>query len=140
LTGSNTETFRTTITVRFGDVDSAGIVYFSRFLDYVHIALEEFFSKMVDIDYPDMIQQHRLGFPTAHLEMDFIRPLRYGDRVDVGVLIEKLGKTSAIWRYRLSLAGESEPATVARQVTVCTDMDSFEKREIPGWLRERLEP
>jgi 4-hydroxybenzoyl-CoA thioesterase len=131
--------FRTAITVRFGDVDSAGIVYFSNFLDYVHVGLEEFFSKVVGIEYPSLIQQRRLGFPTAHLEMDFIRPLRYGDRVEVEVHIEKLGRTSAIWRYRLFPVGAPEPAAVARQVTVCTDMDSFEKREIPGWLRERLE-
>lgn len=130
--------FRATITVRFGDVDRAGIVYFPRFLNYIHIALEEFFSKVVGIDYPVLIQEHRLAFPTVHLEMDFRRPLRYGDRVGVEVIPEKLGNTSVTWRYRLYRPGETEPAAEGCQITVCSDMDAFEKVEIPGWLRDKL--
>ncbi len=130
--------FRAEITVRFGDVDRAGIVYYPRFLNYIHIALEEFFSKVVGLEYPMLIQEHRLAFPTVHLEMDFVRPLRYGDRVGVEVIPEKLGTSSATWRYRLYRPGESEPAAEGCQVTVCTDMDVFEKRPIPDWLRERI--
>lgn len=130
--------FRAAITVRFGDVDRAGIVYFPRFLNYIHIALEEFFSKVVGIDYPMLIQEHNLAFPTVHLEMDFIRPLRYGDRVGIEVEPEKLGRTSVTWCYRLYRPGEDEPAAVGRQVTVNTKMDTFEKFEIPDWLREKL--
>lgn len=134
------EPFRATITVRFGDVDRAGIVYFPRFLNYIHIALEEFFSNVVGIDYPMLIQEHGLAFPTVHLEMDFIRPLRYGDRVAVEVVPEKLGKTSVTWCYRLYRPGETEPAAVGRQVTVNTNMVTFEKFEIPDWLRAKLTP
>ncbi len=133
-----TSSFRATITVRFGDVDRAGIVYFPRFLNYIHIALEEYFSKVVGIDYPVLIKEHRLAYPTVHLEMDFMRPLRYGDRVGVEVKPEKIGTTSVTWTYRLFRPGEDEPAAVGRQVTVNTNMDTFEKFEIPEWLRKRL--
>ena len=131
--------FRATITVRFGDVDRAGIVYFPRFLNYIHIALEEYFSKVLDIEYPVLIQEHRLAFPSVHLEMDFIRPLRFGDKVGVEVVTEKIGRTSVTWRYRLFRPDETEPAAEGCQVTVCTNMDTFVKLELPDWLRERLE-
>lgn len=84
-----------------------------------------------------LIQKHRLAFPTVHFEMDFRRSLRDGDRVGVEVTAEKLGQTSVTWCYRLFRPGESEPAAVGRQVTVNTNMDTFEKFEIPDWLRER---
>ncbi len=132
------EPFRATITVRFGDVDPAGIVYFPRFLNYIHVALEEFFSRVVGIDYPVLIEKHRVAFPTVHIEMDFKRPLRYGDRVGVEVTPTKLGRTSVEWRYDLFRPNQSVAAASARLVTVYTNMDTFEKEEIPGWLREKL--
>ncbi len=53
--------------------------------------------------------------------------------------IERIGTTSIGWRYRLHRAGEPEPAAEARLVTVNLEMESQEKRELPEWLRERLE-
>ena len=85
-----------------------------------------------------LIQEHGFAFPTVHLEMDFLRPLRYGDRVGVEVEVEKLGTSSVTWCYRLYRPGESEPAAVGRQVTVATDMSTFEKLDLPAWLRDKL--
>jgi len=36
--------FSTRITVRFGDTDPAGLVYYRNIFHYFHIALEEFFA------------------------------------------------------------------------------------------------
>jgi 4-hydroxybenzoyl-CoA thioesterase len=57
--------FQARIRVRFGDIDYAGIVYYPRFLHYFHVALEEFFEAEVGIDYPAILNRHRLGFPTV---------------------------------------------------------------------------
>ncbi|HXT20355.1 MAG TPA: thioesterase family protein [Thermoanaerobaculia bacterium] len=129
--------FRAHLKVRFGDIDHAGIVYYPRFLHYFHVALEEFFSEVVGIEYHTVINEQRFGLPSVHLEIDFRRPLRFGDRIDVELRGLELGNTSVTWRYVVwkqdgSLAAE---ATI---VTVGMDMDSYAKRELPPWLREKL--
>ena len=131
--------FRSLLKIRFGDIDHAGIVYYPRFLHYFHVALEEFFGQQLGIDYPILIDEHRLGLPTVHLETDFRRPLRYGDQIDVEVSVLKIGKSSITFGYRVFKPGEKESLIEGHNVAVCLDMDTFKKRDVPDWLRMRLE-
>ena len=131
--------FRSQLKIRFGDIDHAGIVYYPRFLHYFHVALEEFFGQALKVDYPVLFDQHRIGLPTVHLETDFRRPLRYGDLIEVEVKVLNLGKTSITFGYRVFKIGEGEPRIEGHNVTVCLDTNTFRKKEIPDWLRERLE-
>lgn len=135
--------FRARLKVRFGDIDHAGIVYYPRFLHYFHVALEEFFSQELGMQYSEVINERRLGFPTVHLEIDFHRPLRFGDEIDVEVGVPEIGTTSIRWRYQVfrveGAEGLEEPAAAGEFVTVALDMDTYEKTPIPGWLREPLE-
>lgn len=129
---------RTQLTVRFGDVDLAGIVYFPRFLHYCHVGMEDYFSNVLGIDYDKLLLDHRLAFPTVHIEIDFLRPLSFGERVEIEMEITKIGTTSVEWKYRIYRLGESEAIAKSRQVTVCTDLDSFKKKAFPEWLQSRL--
>jgi 4-hydroxybenzoyl-CoA thioesterase len=131
--------YRAELVVRFGHIDQAGIVYYPRLVNYFHVAMEEFFGAVLGTDYPSFLSLHRLGLPAAHLDVGFLRPLRYGDHIQVEVGIEKVGNTSIVWRYQIFRPDEKEPAARARIVTVNVDMDTFEKKAVPDWLRQRLE-
>jgi len=130
--------FRARLKVRFGDIDHAGIVYYPRFLHYFHVALEEFFTEVVAVEYHTVINEHRLGLPSVHLQIDFRTPLRFGDEVDVEVRGLELGTTSVTWRYAVWKA-DGALAAEATIVTVALDMDRFQKRPLPAWLRESFE-
>ena len=116
--------FRSLLKIRFGDIDHAGIVYYPRFLHYFHVALEEFFGQELGIDYPILINEHRIGLPTVHLETDFNRPMRYGDRIEVEVSVSKIGKTSITFGYSVFKQGEDKPWVVGHNVVVCLDMNT----------------
>ena len=132
--------FRAHLKVRFADIDNAGIVYYPHFMHYFHVALEEFFSDELGVEYANIMQDHGFGFPTVHLESDFRRPLRFGDQIDIEVRILDLGRTSITWGYTVYVSGSGEEIVVqGSNVTVCLILDRFEKREIPDWLREKLE-
>jgi len=62
--------------------------------------------------------------------------VRYGDRVRVGVTVERLGKTSVTVLYHGSVEGH--PVFRARNTMVVVEMKDFRPVPIPGWLRERL--
>ena len=103
------------------------------------MALEEFFPKELGVEYPALVNEHRIGLPTVHLETDFYKPLRYGDVIEIEVGVRTLGRSSIGFGYRVFKQGEAAPRIVGQNVTVCLDMDTFVKKDIPGWLRERLE-
>lgn len=130
--------FRASLKVRFGDIDQAGIVYYPRFLHYFHVALEEFFSNELGIDYPTVVLRHRIGLPTVHLETDFRRPLRFGDNFEVEVRVMNVGNTAITFGYTAYLEDQSDILVEAHNITVCLDMVTFKKRDIPSWLREKL--
>ena len=131
--------FRSLLKIRFGDIDRAGIVYYPRFLNYFHVSLEEFFGQELGVDYPILINEHRIGLPTVHLETDFSKPLRYGDLIEVEVGVLKIGKSSITFGYLVFKQGQNVPRIEGHNVTVCLDMETFKKRDIPDWLRQRLE-
>lgn len=132
---SSADCYRSRQTVRFGDIDQAGIVYYPRILHFCHVAMEDYFAEALHVDYPAVLGEERFGLPAVHVEIDFQRPMHYGDRIEVEVEVEKLGRTSVHWRYTLFRVGDAEPLAAARAVTVGVDLDSFEKRPLPPGLR-----
>ena len=131
--------FSKPIKVCFGDIDNAGIVYYPRFMHYFHLAMEEFFTSEMGIDYADVLHKRNLSLPTVHLQSDFRRRLRYGDQINIEVRVIHIGRTSITWGYAgFRTAGEEEIVVEGQNTTVCVRTDTFEKREVPGWLRKSL--
>jgi 4-hydroxybenzoyl-CoA thioesterase len=130
--------FRTPIKVCFGDIDNAGIVYYPRFMHYFHLAMEEFFANEMGIEYADVLHQHNLSLPTVHLESDFRRRLRYGDRISMEVRVIHIGQSSITWGYKGYRGDDEEMVVEGQNVTVCVRTDTFEKIDVPKWLRQSL--
>ena len=128
--------FATTILVRFGDLDAAGIAYYPRLVNFLHESFEDFFSGHVGQPYPEIFRAG-LGFPTVKLEMEFLSPVHYGDQVRVAVVVEKIGISSVQIRYEGSVSGT--PVFKARNVHVVVDMKTFRPTPLPPFLRERFE-
>jgi len=130
--------FRAAIKVCFSDIDNAGIVYYPRFMHYFHLALEEFFANEMGIDYAAVLHQRNLSLPTVHLESDFRRRLRYGDRINIEVGVINIGQSSITWGYKGYRRDEEEMVVEGQNVTVCVRTDTFEKIDVPEWLRQGL--
>jgi len=131
--------FRASIKVCFSDIDNAGIVYYPRFVHYFHLAMEEFFAAELGIEYADVLHKRNVSLPTVHLESNFRRRLRYGDRISMEVRVIDIGKSSITWGYRGYRGKDGEEMVVEGQnVTVCVKTETFEKIDVPEWLRQGL--
>lgn len=128
--------FQTRILVRFGDLDGAGVAYYPRLVNFLHVSFEDFFRGHVGTPYPDVFRDG-LGFPTVKVEMEFLSPVRYGDFVDVLVAVEHVGRSSVRVRYLGSVG--ARPVFKARNTAVVVDMKTFRPTPLPDWLRERFE-
>ena len=121
------------ISIRFGDIDQAGIVYYPRIFHYYHYAFEDFFEAAHGTPYPDWIHKRRTGFPTVHVEADFLCPLRYGDALDIAVTTPRLGRRSVDFHFQVRQA--ETVAAWARVTKACVDMDELSPMDIPEDLR-----
>ncbi len=126
--------YRTSIKVRFGDVDHAGIVYYPHFYIYFHEAFEDFFDA-VGLSYHDLLDVRRVGFPTVHVSTDYRQPLRYGDSLDIELTVPRLSRRSATFRYTGYRHRDGIHCCTADITTACVDMGTFKPREIPDDLR-----
>lgn len=133
--------FRHRMSVRFADVDHAGIVYYPVFFHYFHLALEALFSERVGArSYAKLLDQERVGLPHVSSHCDFFAPLRFGDSIEIEMSVEKLGQSSVTFRYRVyRCADEDRPEAVlaAEGTNVCAtvDLEAFRAVAIPEPLR-----
>lgn len=128
--------FTTTILVRFGDLDPAGIAYYPNLVNFLHVAFEDFFAGHLGRPYPEVYREG-IGFPTVRVDMEFLSPVRYGDQVQVGVAVERVGRSSVQLRYEGSVGGRA--VFRARHTAVTVDMKTFTPTPVPDWLRDRFQ-
>lgn len=106
----------------WGDCDPAGIVYFPRFFDMFHQAMEGWFSAGLGVPYDQVIVGRKIGFPSVHTEADFTRPCQFGERIGIELRVGKVGRSSVELLYRI--VGADDPADErGRGRTVCVVMD-----------------
>jgi YbgC/YbaW family acyl-CoA thioester hydrolase len=118
--------------VRFQDVDAAGTIYFPRILEYFADAYVELLLG-AGLDVPKLLKEKRWAAPLAHAEADFLRPLFFGDVVDVDVVALKVGKTSATFGHRLRDAS-GKAAAIGHTVHVFVDPTTFQPIAVPKEL------
>lgn len=121
--------FTTRITVRFGDTDPAGLVYYPNLFHYFHVAMEEFFAARCGIAYDRLMASERIGFPTVNAQAEFLLPLVYGDVAVVEVFVSTVGRSSATFEYVIRRASDEALCVRARLVQVAMNLD--ERRAVP---------
>jgi 4-hydroxybenzoyl-CoA thioesterase len=124
--------------VRFEDVDSARVVFFARYGNIVHEAMEAFFGG-ADGGYAGMVTKRDVGYPTVRLEVTYAAPLRYGDVALDAVTIEHLGRTSVRFRHELRREGDGVLCATALHTVVCCTMETMQSRVPPDDVRALLE-
>ena len=123
--------------VDFPMIDLAQVVYYPEYFDLAHRFFEESWEHICGIPYPVMTQKMHLGFPAVHTSADHLAPLRYGDTVHCKLWIESVGNSSVVWKYQYRNQDETL-CWEARIVTVCVDMQTFEKRDVPDDIADAL--
>lgn len=131
--------FSTNITVRFGDCDPAGLVYYPALFHYCHAAMEEFFAAQCGVSYPRLLAERRLGFPTVNVRAEFFAPFVYGDEASVEVWASAVGRTSVTFEYRLRRAADQTLCASATHVQVAMNLDERRAVSLPEDLRRAFE-
>lgn len=88
----------------WGDSDTAEIGYASKFVDFGIEAIEVWWEAVLNTNWYEL-KAKGMGNPMVGLQLDFLKPIVVGDRMDVSVLIENLGNASITYRIEGRKAG-----------------------------------
>jgi acyl-CoA thioester hydrolase len=70
----------------------------------------------------------------------YLRPVSFPDRLDVGLAVARLGRSSVTYHLAVLREDENEPAAVGRFVHVYVDRATRRPVAVPDVLRRVLEP
>jgi 1,4-dihydroxy-2-naphthoyl-CoA hydrolase len=122
-------------TVRFQDVDAAGIVFFARVFDYFHDAYVAFLrSRGAPLE--DALQDGSWVAPLRHAEADYRRPLRFADSLAITVTVLAVEETEFRMGYRIET--DDGVACEGETVHVSVDPNTFRRAPLPPILRRAL--
>jgi 4-hydroxybenzoyl-CoA thioesterase len=124
--------------VRFEDVDATGIVFFSRFFNYCHEAMEALLAP-IDGAYAGLIMDRRLGLPAVRAEAEFKTPLRFGDTARIEVTVARVGTKSCELHYHFTRMNDGAHVATVRHVVVLCDLGTITSAPIPVDVRKVLE-
>jgi len=116
------------VQVRFRDLDALGHVNNAVYLTYFEMARSAYFSRLER----DWVERGR--FILARAEVDFLRPIRLEDPVEVGVRVVRMGRSSFDMEYRVEVLGEE----AARGRTVQVWLEGGRPAPLPEAIRERI--
>ncbi len=121
-------------TSRFGDLDPMGHVNNAVYLTWIESARIEFLRARGVFDEPDA---EGMAMILARAELDFRSPVRFGEEIDVGVRVARVGTKSFALEYELRSDGRL--VAEATTVLVAFDYDQELPVSIPDEWRERIE-
>lgn len=122
--------------VRYSECDPQGVVFNANYVAYFDLGFTELWREAFG-SYAVM-EERGIEMVVAELNVEFRAPARFDEMITLGIGIERLGTTSMTSRLRLH-RGE-ELLVEGRMRHVVVDARSWQKAEIPAWLRDGLEP
>lgn len=131
--------FTYTRTIRFGDTDAAGVVYFANVLAMCHEAYEESLVTS-GINLKLFFNHPEIAIPIVSASVDFFRPLFCGDRIKIYLSCKRLTEEKFEVAYQIVVAASEQLVAKALTSHVCIDPVSRSKKEISAemiqWLQQ----
>jgi 4-hydroxybenzoyl-CoA thioesterase len=129
--------FSMPVTVRFGDCDPAGIVFYPRYFEMFNNLVEEWCAYGLGTSYRELVMERELGLPAVSIQTDFLATSTLGDQLTAQLNVVKVGSSSLTLTVRLLGAGGDERVR-ARMVLVLIDIKKACAIRIPDQMRERI--
>lgn len=128
------------ITVRFGDTDPYGVVFFASYFRYCHQGIEEFFRQL-GILPENTFKNVELGFglPVVEARCSFFRPVRYGQTIRLAVFIQQVRPKSLTFGFHFYPEQGDDLLAKGEATLVAIDRD-WKSRAMPESVCEALAP
>jgi len=124
------------LTIQWGQCDPAGIVFNSRFFEIFDSSTWLLFQVALGVKPHELASSFGIwGIPLVDARANFIKPIKFGDVVDIASRVSEFRRSSFDIEHRLSVNGELSVEGVETRVWAGRSKDDPEKiggAEIPG--------
>jgi len=131
---TKTLTDKTEVKVRFGEVDSMGIVWHGNYVKYIEEGRESFGHKY-GISYLD-IYAHNVMAPVVNMNIDFKRQVHYGDKLIVETEYVDQEAAKIVFRFKIFRKSDNELVATAESTQVFIDLNREMLLYIPEFIME----
>lgn len=128
-------------TVHLADTDAAGVIYFANVLNICHEAYEHCLNE-AGLDWQHLLNTGEIALPIVHGEVDFFRPLRWGDRLKIQLFPATEPPSQFTVRYQIFLVSpeqlSSKPVAIAMTKHVAISPQTRKRIPLPEILKKWL--
>ena len=125
---------RTPLQVRFRDTDAFGHVNNAVFFTYIELARIRYLLDVLQPDRPF----DRLPLNLARVELDVRSPIMFGEDVEVGTRVDRIGRSSIAMSHRLTAGNDRRLVGEAQSVLVTYDYAVARPIPVPDEWRRKI--
>lgn len=125
-----------TTRVYYQHTDAGGVVFHSRYLDFMECARTELLQSL-GFDLGVLAREQHLLFMVYSAVIDYIRPARLNETIAVSARVERIGRARLVFRQE---ATRGDALLARGEITLaCVDARSLKPVAVPQALRDCLE-
>jgi acyl-CoA thioester hydrolase len=125
------------VRVYWEDTDAGGVVYHANYVRFLERARSEWL-RAAGMTQEALRGTHDLLFAVRAMKLDFLRPARLDDRLEVAIERVELRAASLVFEQRITREGEAGPLATAQVRCACLRATDFRPRPMPPELAARL--
>ena len=128
-----TEPFLWPTRVYYEDTDAGGVVYYANYLRFMERARTEWLRSL-GIEQDRTREEHGIIFVVASVEIQYRRPARFNDALEVSVTVPELKNASLTFAQNVTRDGDV--LCCATVLVASVDANTFRPRRLPSEIRE----
>ena len=124
--------------VYYEDTDSGGVVYYANYLKFLERARTEWLRSF-GIQQDTLVQQDGLIFAVRSVQLEYVKPAKFNDLLDISVAISKAGKASLTFDQTVRRAeGEKQLLCAGKVKIACLTADTLRPQAIPEKISREI--
>lgn len=130
--------FNWQVRVYYEDTDSGGVVYYANYLRFMERARTEWLRSL-GVEQDTLAQQDGLIFAVRSVQVEYVKPAKFNELLDVSVAISKPGKASVTFQQSIFQAeGHKQLLCTGTVKVACLNSETFKPQAIPKKISREI--
>ncbi|HKJ71401.1 MAG TPA: tol-pal system-associated acyl-CoA thioesterase [Gammaproteobacteria bacterium] len=125
------------VRVYYEDTDHGGGVYYANYLRFFERGRTELL-RALGFEQDELARNHQVLFVVRRVEVDYLRPAVFNDRLRVVSEVSDLGRARVVFDQAVYREGELRPLCQASVEVACVEPKAFRPARIPEGIRRAL--
>jgi len=123
------------VRVYYEDTDAGGVVFYANYLKFFERARTEMLRSF-GFEQDQLIAEENIIFVVRSVEVDYLKPARFNEQIEVGAKIIEKKRTSLI--FEQVIKREQDVLCNGKIRIACLDAESMRPKPIPIAILEQL--